>query len=83
MKSSVYGSWTLRRDSDVNKTEITVKLIDGMPPLMEIKQGKNGTIVGRISITMSEAKYLRYLMDEFGHFVMLSKRIDEKEDDDD
>jgi hypothetical protein len=83
MNSSVYGSWTLRRDADVEKTETSVSIIDGMPPMMEVKQRKNGTIVGRVSVTMSEAKYLRYLMSEFETFIRLGKRVDERDDDDD
>ena len=83
MKSSVYGSWTLRRDADVEKTETTVAIIDGMPPMLQIKQRKNETIVGRVSITLNEAKYLRYLMSEFETFMRLAERVDEKDGADD
>jgi len=83
MKTKFKSSVTLQRSDDRGESvDTTIEYIRGMPSVLLISQTQNGR-TSRISMTMPETDFFRYVLAEFNTFNECVKNIERKDEDDD
>lgn len=82
MKNSVSSSVSLQRSDDRGRITTDFSYEGGMPSMLVISQTINGK-TNKVELTMKEAKFFRYVMNEFENFSHLIDQMhDEKKKDD-
>jgi hypothetical protein len=82
MKSSVKSTVELTRHSDTGDTVTWMKYAKGMPTTLIVEQMSPTKHVQRIEMTLKEARFFNYALNEFRNFDSFISQMDKDDDDD-